>query len=388
MKYDSQRLQDETRCYTQGVDHYLSASRHDGVKTHWEQPFTRGVFKHAIDCIAPEGPLRLLDLGSGTGDGLSLLTTMLREDPAHRRDRRFEYVGLDLNPDMVTTARRLHAQHPNVRFISGDMREAVPDHPFDLYLSCGVPYSHLTRPELRRSLKNIFSAVRRNRTRSAVVVDVLGRYSIEWPCKWPLERWMYRMSFFSTDSEMPPTEMSVYSADDLGRLVRQAADDANCNLTDIEFFDRSVMVGRHTTTGEYNPATPQYRTLVNSLIDPSRQTELSQLLFDVPPDDAPVNVMKFFKRFSVAWNALIAEAVALCGESYDTPKPLLHPRIHGLTAELESRRSTSNGADFRSAVAEPTLAEYLRRLETTTQPGLGVGHSLTAIAYLEEDLVQ
>jgi len=267
----------------------------------------------------------------------------------------------------------------------GDMREAVPDQPFDLYLSCGVPYSHLTRPELRRSLKNIFSAVRRNRTRSAVVVDVLGRYSIEWPCNWPFDRWMYRMSFFNTADEMPSTEMSVYSADELNLVLRQAADDAKCDLTDIEFFDRSIMVGRHTTTGEYNPDIPRYRTLVNSLMDPSRQTDLSQLLFDVPPHDAPPNVAGFFRSFSVSWNALIGEAAAHLGESYDTPNTLDHPHVHGLTAELENHRSAGNGVDFRPAVAEPTLAGYLRRLETTSQQGLGVGHSLTAIAYLGED---
>ncbi len=388
MNYDSEQLPIETHCYTQGVNHYLSASRHDGVKTDWEQPFTRGVIKHAIDRTAPKTPLSVLDLGSGTGDGLSLLMTMLEENSVPDGLRRFEYVGLDLSQDMVATAQRLHAHHQNVRFIRGDMREAVPEHPFGLYLSCGVPYSHLTRPELRQSLKNIFSVIHRNKARSAVVVDVLGRYSIEWPCNWLFDRWMYRMSFFSTDDEMPATEMSVYSADDLGQLIRQAADDASCAVTDIEFFDRSIMVGRHTTTGEYNQAIPQYRTLVNSLMDASRQTEFSQLLFNVPTDEAPANIVKFFKRFSMAWNALVAEAAAHCGELQDVPKSLLQQPVHGLTKELESHRSATNGADFRSSVVEPTLAEYLRRLETVAQPGLGVGHTLTAVAYLEEDRVQ
>ncbi|MFF9581289.1 hypothetical protein [Streptomyces achromogenes] len=64
------------------------------------------------------------------------------------------------------------------------MREYIPDEPYDLYFSSGVPYSHLTPRELTDVLSRIFTAVRRNRTCSVVVVDVLGRYSIEWADRW------------------------------------------------------------------------------------------------------------------------------------------------------------------------------------------------------------
>jgi hypothetical protein len=32
-----------------------------------------------------------------------------------------------------------------------------------------------------------------------LVVDVLGRYSLEWTTRWDRTRWDYRMSFFATD---------------------------------------------------------------------------------------------------------------------------------------------------------------------------------------------
>lgn len=382
MNHDALSLRSEARCYSTGVDHYLSPTRHDGVKTHWEQPFTRAVIRHAIERLHHAGPLRILDVGSGTGDGLVLATQAMDEMPGSGAGR-LRYVGLDMSADMVRTARRLHGDRRHVRFIRGDMRTAIPRDPVDLYLSCGVPYSHLTRRGLRKTLDSIFAAVRRNGTRSAVIVDVLGRYSIEWPTKWRSQRWGYRMSFFSTHDRMPPTPMSFYGADELGDMVRRAAADAGCALTGIDFFDRSIMVGRHTMTGEYNRALPRYRRLVNGLMDPERETDLATLLFDRSLTGAPAEVLRFFARFTTQWNGLIAAAAAFCGERLEYPESWLLPAVPGLGDELARRRAAGNGAGFRARVVEPTLAEYLRRLEATCQPGLGVSHSLSALAVVD-----
>ena len=100
----------------------------------------------------------------------------------------------------------------------------------------------------------------------AVVVDVLGRHSVEWPRHWGSRRWTYAMSFFSGIDEVPTSEMTTYARDDLLDAVEGAVTRAGARLVGAEFHDRAVAVGRHTATLAFNDAIPRYRTLVNELL--------------------------------------------------------------------------------------------------------------------------
>ncbi|NEQ88373.1 MAG: class I SAM-dependent methyltransferase, partial [Moorea sp. SIO2I5] len=164
------------------VQHYLSKSRRDGVKVDWEEPFSRSVFKQAIAPVSKNKgeKLRVVDIGAGTGDGYVLLSTLLLKDPELSGSYELEYLGVDISTQMVETARNLYGNHSNVGFECADIRTSKLARPFDLYLSCGVPYSHLTHKELDQALTMIVTNVCENRSRCAVIVDVLGRYSIEW----------------------------------------------------------------------------------------------------------------------------------------------------------------------------------------------------------------
>ena len=109
---------------TNAVEHYLSKSRRDGVKVEWEEPFSRSVFKQAITQwdINKAGKLRVLDVGSGTGDGYVLLSTLLLEESELGSSYDLDYLGIDISPQMVETANELYGNHGNVRFECADIR--------------------------------------------------------------------------------------------------------------------------------------------------------------------------------------------------------------------------------------------------------------------------
>ena len=384
----STKTQEIVKVYgkSKATDHYLSPSRRDGVKVNWEEPFSCMVYRKAIERTGYRSgnSLEVLDVGSGTGDGISLLTSQLMKDSGLNLDDDIDYLGIDICQDMCETARSIHSHRTYVRFLQGDIRQSLPDEAFDLYLSCGVPYSHLTPAELQIALQNIFENIRRHNTQSAVVIDVLGRYSIEWVSKWNLSRWDYRMNFFQSDGEADFTPMSFYSAADLNQLIREAAAQVNCQISGIEFFDRSVMVGRHTSTGEFTPNLPRYRNLVNSLMDADCTTDLEQLMFNLELEDAPAEIIDFFKTFQGWWNQLIREAAILCGDSVNGHESTLSSEFQDFSQEVKHLIDNSQAENIRASVIEPTLAKYLHNLEVSTQKGLGVGHTLMALVNINQ----
>jgi SAM-dependent methyltransferase len=348
----------EPAAYASAIPHYLSSDRRDPVKRNWEEPFSRSVLRSAALGLTPDGAdrLRVLDVGSGTGDGFALLDSALGSgsdgtDPT-RRYPTVEYVGMDLDSDMVATANALHESVPNVRFVEGNVLQGVPEQPFDLYMSAGVPYSHLTADELAVALKGIMTSIRSHGTRAAIVVDVLGRYSLEWPANWDKDRWDYRMTFFHDAPDDVSAPMTFHSRSSLDSIIRNAAAENGLAVEHLDFFDRSIMVGRHTATGTFDTAIPEYRLLVNRLYEGDAGLHLGDLMLDLSPDSGPPDVADFFLSFQDAWNARIESAMA-------------QERAMG-----PSRQSRTG------------LAQKLRDLEHGLQPGLGSGHSLIGVAYL------
>ncbi len=340
--------------YDGAVDHYTSPARRDAVKRLWEEPASRRVLDHALGQLPELPSVRVLDVGCGTADGLALL----RSTPAWRRRHaagaELRYVGLDLDERLLQVARERHANDGAVSFAHGDVRAGLPVEDSDLYLSSGVPYSHLTPQELELALTGILRAARSRPHPVAVVVDVLGRYSIEWTTRWSQRRWDYRMSFFRSDRDAPSTAMTCYSGEELRATVRRAAERADCLLSRVDSADRSVFVGRHTSTGEYTQGLAPYRELVNALTDPSVRVDLDRLHFGLELPDAPEEIHEFFAAFGAAWNGLVEQATRA--------------------------ESAADDPDVIAGELQPQLADRLCRLEADHQRGLGVGHSLTAVA--------
>ena len=329
--------------YAGAVAHYASPDRRDAVKRHWEEPLLRRLLDHVLSRVDVDGqPLRILDVGCGGGGGLTLL-----DGTAHlqQTSTELEYVGLDLDPHLLALARQDHGDDPRARFLHGDVRAGSPVEDVDLYLSTGVPYSHLTAEELEEVVTGFFAAAAARHRPTALVVDVLGRWSTEWTSRWGQERWSYRMSFFEGDDSPPRAPMRVYDGQELLELVARAAAQAGTELDELVAVDRSLLVGRHSITGDYTD-TPPYRTLVNGLWDPTTTVEPNELYVEVPAAPAPARIHTFYEEYARAWNELVDQARAAGWSERD----------------------------------QVTLAEQLRDLEVALQQGLGAGHSLTAVA--------
>lgn len=333
--------------YANATAHYLSEDRRDAVKRHWEEPATRGMLAAVLDALGhdPAAGLRVLDVGAGTGDALRLLREVVGSAP-------LDYLGIDTDPDMVDTATALHDGHAGVGFTRHDVREPLGAGPFDLVLSTGVPFSHLRPDELREALTTLFEAVPPGH-RCGAVVDVLGRYSLEWVPNWERETWRYAMSFFAGTDDVPHSEMTFHSRAGLWSAISDACAAAGVRPVTAAFHDRSVAVGRHTATGEFNPDIPPYRTLVNSLYAGDTALDPGELLIRPPSGPAPEPVRAFVERFAAAWNDRIADARAVEDEL---------------------------GAAPAGRVA---LARSLCALEHGLQRGLGTAHSLSALLVVE-----
>jgi SAM-dependent methyltransferase len=335
--------------------HYLSPDRRDPVKRLWEEPLNHRLLASAIAALPRSSrPLRVLDVGAGTGDGLALVDggLALTPDPA----RPVHYVGLDPDPAMVETARAQHADRADVEFLRGDVRAGPPVDDVDLYLSAGVPYSHLSHADFPEALTGILAAAGRRRGPTALVVDVLGRYSIEWTTRWGLDSWDYRMSFFHGADERDDAiaaPMSVHTRRSVAAALERAAGATGVRLRSVDYHDRSVMVGRHTTTGAFAPDVPNYRSLVNRLHEGDVTVALDDLSFTAPAVDAPAEITDFFAALEPAWNACLA------------------------------RTAAREAADGPTIEARTCLATGLRDVEYRLQRGLGAAHSLIGVAIIE-----
>lgn len=349
---DAQSHEQVRAGYVGAVDHYTSPQRRDAVKRLWEEPELVGVLNDALARTA-NGTTRVLDVGCGTAVALQLL----RQTATYRNDavRRLQYVGVDLDEKLLAVATdtiRPEREGETVTFSIRDIRDGAPDRPHDLLISTGVPFSHLTPDELSATLRRLFADVRDTRIPLVAVIDVLGRYSLEWTRMWPEERWSYRMSFFATDQDADATDMTTYDGDTLRNMITSSAAAAGVSARDITLTDRSIMVGRHTMTGEYTPGLPQWRAHMNALHDNQSPCDLAQLQCTLELPDAPPQVDAFFTSFLRRWNDTVAAAQHTISRS----------------AEPEA---------WRHVQAE--LFGELLTLEHHAQPGLGVGHSLTAV---------
>ena len=336
--------------YAGARDHYTSRERRDWVKRAWEEPSFRRHLDRALRDGRRAGlgrDLDVLDVGCGTG----VVHDLLRGTPA-LLDGTVDltrYTGLDLDDDLLAVARgRLGG--PGVRFVRAAMQDAPATGPHDLIISSGVPYSHLEPDGLLGTLAHLLRVALTEGRATLLVVDVLGRYSLEWTSQWDHPRWDYRMSFFATDADVTSTPMTTWSGSELSAVIDAAAAAASARVVQQRLVDRSLAVGRHTMTGEYTPGLPRLRDGVDELAGTPADRAIDDrsragLRIELELPAAPAEVLAHHVRFTSAWNAAL-----------DAP-----------------------------AKDGPSLAEHLRAVEADHEAaGLGVGHSLTAFVLVEQ----
>lgn len=388
--------------------------KYDNVRRYWEDQITRTVLRPFLNDLVEEKisnmeRLRILDLGCGSGDGYELLSTIKAKD-AGLIDHEVRlitpeilglYRGIDISLPLINQASIVHATNGKVRFEVGDFSGGLPvdgnDSPYDLYFTSFGTLSHLKDEELVNLLAEIAS---HSGKRSLLVCDWLGRYSYEWQDLWQMDEqpdymMEYVVSYIYKEDERPKKDLDcltlrLMSGDEVRRLVSRASEKSGVSIDEKTVFDRSIMVGRHMDTGDYNRYCQPLRRAVNSLFEVNMRTNLDTLIADYNDRDGFDGVNAFYEKYMMCWNALIRYTVDVLylldsDGMIDSP-----PEIPGSYPEVVSMMMHNmhniigscywiKVGDTRANIIEPQLGYALRELEMKLQGGVGYGHSLVGI---------
>ncbi len=373
-------------------------SRYDPVKVRWEDKICQDHYRKMVKRLIESGEkLRILDLGCGIGYGYHLISNILDKNvPIDVNNCKLldeddieYYVGLDINPDLMGIANDRYKDDEKVTVLHRDfLRDKYPKRPFNIYFSSGVPFSHLNDDKFNSLLEKIFYHIKSFGTSAVLVVDVLGRYSIEWQPQWDEPSWhIYNMSFFSDGNEAEPVYMKFWG-EELNNFVIKAAQQAGVKAECFDTFDRSIFIGRHIDTGNFNPNTKKMRSMVNELFYPLQRAPLQEMFMNYTYEGSPEDIRRYYKRITYYWNYALATACSYLGiptpdwfevdEAYTIPESLKSDLEH-LGQITKGKEIYEHTDDFRTDIFEPSLGYLLRNIECNCSEGLGAAHTLISI---------
>jgi SAM-dependent methyltransferase len=385
--------------------------KHDNVRTYWEDELTRLTLRpyireKLVACAAANRGMRIVDLGAGSGEGFNLLTGIRQSDLVLGDAQRYElsprqvalYMGLDLSESMLTHGRRNFVGCDQVRFEAADLREglgvAAREAPFDVYFSSYGSLSHLTAEQLGTCLRAV---VRHAAPGALLVLDMVGRYSPEWPAYWPArdeagKTRPYSMSYLFSDAErnqggIERFPLRFWTGAEVRQLAAAVSADTSVEVEPLELLDRSIFVGRHVDTAEYGARLPPLRRLVNRLFEHNERTPLEQLLITEQRLGDVEELNEYLAGLSRAWNTVVEFArTRLAGTRVvlvempgwrEFPAPLQMALVT-LDRIIDSVAWIDVG-DVRANIIEPQLGYVLRRMQHRMQDGRGAGHGLVAV---------
>lgn len=385
--------------------------KHDNVRAYWEDELTRSALRPWVreqraSAASAGRRLRVLDLGCGAGQGYDLLTQIRRndlsvDDVQHHVIEPADlelYLGIDLSPAMVQQGRANYRDLDNVRFERADLREdlgpAWSQAPFDVYFSSYGALSHLNSSELEARLVQIAAHARPG---ALVVLDLIGRFSLEWPAYWQVntEDEMirpYSMSYLFGEEERARGQIETFplrfwTGREVRTLCSKVSVAASVPVRVREIFDRSIFVGRHVDTGEYGTPLPPLRRLVNRLYEHNVRTPLEQLRIEYQPIPGAGYLNEVFARLSSCWTTVTdfarrrltgARVDLVAMQGWREFPPALQMALVTLDRVIDSVAWMDAG-DVRANFIEPQLANVLQRMQYQLQEGLGIGHGLVAV---------
>ena len=386
--------------------------KYDNVRRFWEDEvsrlFVRSLLKDIVERKARKlERLKVLDLGCGSGDGYDLLMGITAKDVGiyeYSVDVMNEtvlgkYVGIDLNEDLLIQARELYGSNEKIIFQQGDFSGGLPlkDESFDIYFSSFGTFSHNHDEQTVNLLRDIALHSEKD---AIVICDWLGRYSYEWQELWTKdtdhETFMdYRISYIYSPEERLTADIQSFplrllSSAEAMRIIEDASKLSGVDIKIQRCFDRSIFVGRHMDTAEYNKYCPPIRQSVNSLLEPNLRTNLETLIIDYMPRPGFDQQNKFLEGFSMCWNTLVQHTMNFLAEYQDGSVPdndlaeFVNFYPESLKHAVKIMRKVINATgelpgDARANIVEPQLAYALRKLEMEMQQGMAVGHGLVCI---------
>ncbi len=383
----------------------LSGS-HDNIRIYWEdqirgmrlRPYLRKLVERRKK---EQRKVRIADLGSGSGEGLRLLTSWNRSNvdldlhqakvlPAGMVE---SYVGCDISGAMVEQGNRNFRDLEHVRFVQGDFSQGFPlaeEAPFDLYFCTYGSFSHISGESMEHLLTEM---VEHAHKRALIAGDWLGRYSIEWPCYWNCDADQmldYSMSYMpgAVGGNGAPEHfpMRFWTGDELRSMVERVARKTGARIQISELYDCSIFVGRHVDTREYNEWVRPLRRAVSSLHESNVRTDLECLRAEVIPVDGSDERIGQLVSLQFAWNSLIDYCLLRLGKRIP-PMDLANWRQYPSVLQMgmvtmdriiDTAHWVQMG-DPRANIIEPQLGYALRDLEMDFQRGRGQGHALVGI---------
>lgn len=388
------------------------SGKYDNVRRFWEDEVTRLFLRSSLKEIVDEKAgklqrLRILDLGCGGGDGYDLLTGITAKDVGIyeyavtliNQDLLGFYKGIDLNIDLISQAVEMYGSNDKIVFTPGDISTGldIKDEPFNVYFSSYGTMSHFTSQQMIKLLSDIAAHAGDG---AIVVLDWLGRYSYEWQDLWSFktdeEKFMdYRISYIYPPEERDSVDIQSFplkllSEREVLKIVKGAAAISGAEIKIQRLFDRSLFVGRHIDTGDYNRHCTPVREAVNSLLEPNVRTDLTTLIVDYVPRHGFTELNRFFEKFTMSWNTLVKHTIEFLDEYEENNGHVenlvdlykFYPESLKNAVETMHRVINTTGnlpGDSRANIIEPQLAYALRRLEMDLQSGVGTGHGLVAI---------
>jgi SAM-dependent methyltransferase len=390
--------------------------KYDNVRTYWEDQLTRIALRPFLQdlvarCRRENRGVRIVDLGCGAGQGYEILTKIDRRDLdlglQHERVLPREeidlYLGLDISAAMVEKGKALFEHQPEVTFAQADLRQGLgrfktEQEPFDIYFSSYASLSHLSHSDLVKLVRDISE---HSRNDSLVVLDFVGRYSIEWPDFWFAKSEAekvreYTMSYLYSEAVRQQVEsekfpLRFWTGSEVQELVQEMTASSGVSLKILKLMDRSLLVGRHTDTREYNPKLKPVRRAVNSLHQDYLRTNLEELLIDpeIVPDH-PLIASRLHELIK-AWNTVVeycqqrlwqrSSLTQLEGwDKFTKPLQFALMTIDRVIADV----GWMWYGDPRANIIEPQLGYTLRTLEYEMQQGWGCGHGLVAILKIKK----
>jgi SAM-dependent methyltransferase len=413
----------EKKAYTQAFQtgKYDKATgllgKYDNVRRFWEDQVTAIFLRPALnDLVARKKKrlerLRILDVGCGSGDGYDLIMGVTTKHPgihdyivnAVTDDMLKEYVGIDLNENLIQQALEYYGDKPKLRFETTDISQGMipgilgEEPPFDLYFTSFGTLSHFTSEQC---IKIIADILRHAPDQALFMGDWLGRYTFEWQDLWhhpaDQEYFMdYRISYIYPEEERATADVAAFPLKlvcrrEIEDIIKKASQQAGVEIKPLVYFDRSIFIGRHLDTGDYNKNCPKLRGPTNALFETYVRTDLENLLVDYVPRPGFEHLNNFFESFFMSSNALVKYTMGLLGDyDCDTGKLECTPDIlpyypKPLQEAMETMRRVVEAVgwlkwgDVRANLIESVLGFALRKLEMELQPGTGMGHGLVGI---------
>ncbi len=383
--------------------------KYDHVRRFWEDEVTRLFMKPHLQNIVKsrskdDKKLRILDLGCGSGDGYDLLhgLTSCDSDMNIINHKIFpekyieEYMGLDLNPELLAQGEAIFSENEKVNFEKGDFLEGLglkKNNPYDIYLANYGTLSHCNDEEVVELLVEIAEY---SKNGSLIIGDWLGSFSYEWQDLWikdPSNNYFmdYVISYIYDEEKRENLELESFplrlmNAETLFSIVDKASQKSTAGIHVRKVFDRSIFVGRHIETGEYQQYPQPIRTNVNSLLELGLRTDLEKVKVNYYPKEGFEFINTYFKDIAYNWNTLIDFTNALLNQDINAKEIEDNNKDSKfLSTSFNNFRHLVDNAlkldleDARANIIEPQLAYMLRNLEITFQRASGMGHGLGLI---------